>query len=318
MKRKVFILTLVVLLATGAFSLAGADTLLFPVVAVNQPNVTTIVSVVNSADPSSTHLTYTYRYKDTTVGGLPNITGACSTASVTRSTYYKDLVSFDASGTLNSGNALFGDTDTYGGAFALPGTGARRAYLLVTHSNAAGVPQTAPTSFSLSGEAIIMDIVGGAAWGYKAINDTAHQDYTFTTGVQTSLSGTEFRTFSFFPPNEWTTRFFVTPIGANMDSANIEATVRLSSIVHVLNRNGFEFVFTPIDVIPKCTAAIDLSALMDSTTFSGVQATGGFSRFVVSSDTAAVAYKLEYVFQNPTYGGTNNNGYLITTTTDTP
>ena len=318
MKGKVFILSLGALLTMGAFSLARADTLLFPVLAVNQPNVTTIVSVINNASPSSTHLTYTYRYKDTFVSGLPNITGACSAASVTRSTYTRDLVSFDASGTLNSGNALFGDTDTYGGGFALPGTGARRAYLLVTHSNAAGVPQTVG-NFTLAGEAIVMDIVGGAAWGYKAINDTTHEDFTFdSAGVQTSLSGTGFRYFSFFPPNEWTTRFFVTPIGAAMDSANLEATVRLSSLIHVINRTGFEFSFTPIDVTPKCTAAIDLSALMDSTTFSNVQTTGGFSRFVVMSDTSAVAYKLEYVFENPTYGGTNNNAYLITTTTDTP
>lgn len=326
MKGKVFRLALVALLTMGAFSVARADTLLFPVLAVNPGNVTTIVSVINNASPSSTHLTYTYRYKDTFVSGLPNITGACSAVSVTRNTYVGDLVSFDASGSLNGGNALFGDSDTYGGGFALPGTGPRRAYLLVTHSNAGGVPQTVTgglpsvlPAISLAGEAIVMDIVGGAAWGYKAINDTTRQNYTFdSAGVQTALNGSLYRNFSFFPPNEWTTRFFVTPIGADMDSANLEATVRLSTLVHVFNRTGFEFSFTPPDVVPKCTAAVDLSALMDSTTFSNVGATGGFSRFVVSSSTSAVAYKLEYVFENPTYGGTNNNAYLITTTTDTP
>jgi hypothetical protein len=130
MKGKVVLIAILCfVLSIGVFSIASADTILFPVIAVNQPNVTTIVSVYNWS-PSVDYLHYIYRFKDSLVGGSPNYTGSCSTAEFTRPTKNLDLVSFDASGTFNSGNALFGDTDSYGGSFSLPGTGIRRAYLL--------------------------------------------------------------------------------------------------------------------------------------------------------------------------------------------
>lgn len=142
MKRSLVVLAVIVclVLTFGAFSTVKADTILFPVIAVNQPNVTTIISVFTEDSLSSpqTHLHYIYRYKDSLSGGSPNYTGTCATASFTRPTTPRDLVSFDASGTLNGGNALFGDTDSYGGSFSMPGSGPRRAYLLVTQSNASG------------------------------------------------------------------------------------------------------------------------------------------------------------------------------------
>jgi hypothetical protein len=103
-----------------------------------------------------------------------------------------------------------------------------------------------------------------------------------------------------------------------MNTANLEGTVRLSTALHVVNRTGVEFSFTPPEFQPKCTAAIDLNDMMDSTTLSAVNTTGGFSRFCIQSATPVIAYKLEYVVTNPTYGGTNNNCYLLTTTRDMP
>jgi hypothetical protein len=324
MKRSLLVLAVLVcfVLTFGAFSIAKADTLLFPVIAINQPNVTTIVSITNEDDTSSpSYLHYIYRVKDSLVGGLPNITGTCTSIQFTRPSYYHDLVSFDASGSLDSGNALFGDTDTYGGSFSMGLTGPRRAYLLVTHSNSSGTRVNVGNNTRLFGEAIVMDIMFGAAWGYKAINDTEREDYTFTdTGVQNSIKfvAYNYRGFTFFPPNEWTTKFFVTPIGADMNTSNLEGQVRLSQLLHVVNRTGIEYTFTPPDIYPKCTAAIDLNDMMDSTTLSAVDATGGFSRFCVQSTVPVIAYKLEYVVNNPTYGGTNNNCYLLTTTRDMP
>ncbi len=308
-------------------SFAIADTLLFPVIAVNQPYVTTIVTVINEAETSkAAYLRYTYRVKDSLVGGEPNITGECSSVSFTRPTYFRDMVSFDASGIMNSGNALFGDTDSYSGGFGLGLTGPKRAYLLVSHSNSSGARVDVDSFTKLSGEAIIMDIASGAAWGYKAINDTTREDYTFTiSGVTSAIQygSYNFRSFGFFPMNEWTTRFFVTPIGSDMNTSNLQSKVRLSTTLHVLNRNGVEFSFTPPEISPVCTAAIDLGSLLDSTTKAAVETTGGFSRFCVQSGgsqpgSPVIAYKLEYVLNNPTYGGTNNNAYLITTPLDMP
>jgi hypothetical protein len=329
MKKRTMLWAFVVCLMFVSVSIpaAEADTLLFPVIAVNQPAVTTIVSIINeAATASASYLNYKYRVKDSLVGGVANITGECSTVGFTRPTYYRDLLSFDASGIMNSGNALFGDTDPYGGGFGIGLTGPRRAYLLVSHSNSTGTRVNVGNNTILSGEAIIMDIGTGAAWGYKAINDTEREDFTFTnTGVKNSIQfgGFNYRAFNFFPMNEWKTRFFITPIGSDMDTANLEATVRLSQNLHVYSRTGVEYSFTPLEMKPKCTAAIDLADMMDSTTRSAVEATGGFSRLTFQSGgtepgNPAIAYKLEYVVNNPAYGGTNNNGYLFSTTIDMP
>lgn len=322
MKGKIAVLAVIVcfVLTFGTFSIAKADTLLFPVISINQPNVTTIVSVTNESS-AATSLTYIYRVKDSLVGGSPNITGTCSAIAFTRPTYYRDLVSFDASGSLNSGDALFGDTDVYGGSFDMGLTGPRRAYLLVTHSDASGTRVDVGNDTILFGEAILMDIMYGAAWGYKAINSTDSEDYTFTdTGVQNAIKfgSHNYRGFSFFPPDEWTTKFFVTPIGLNMNTSNLTSIVRLSTTLHVYNRTGTEYSFTVPEFSPTCTAAIDLNDMMDSTTRSAVGSTGGFSRLCFQSSVPVIAYKLEYVVNHSTYGGTNNNGYLLSTTRDMP
>ena len=117
----------------------GADTLLFPVIATNTPNVVTLVSVSNRPAGTSSHLHYLYRYKSSLAGdGSPNHAGPCATERFTRQTFDGDLVSFDASGTLSSGGALFGDSNSYGGTFDHGVAGASRSYLLVTNSDAAG------------------------------------------------------------------------------------------------------------------------------------------------------------------------------------
>jgi len=320
MKGKVSAVVVCFILVFGIFSTAKADTILFPVIAVNQPNVTTIVSVLNRHSwGTSTHLHYIYRYKQSLVDGEPNISGDCISYEFTRPTWEGDLVSFDASGSLNGGNALFGDTNNYGEGFAMPGSGPRRAYLLVTNSDAAGNRVDVTDKVKLMGEAIIMDIAYGAAWGYRAINDLEREDYSFRNvrytngGVYSALPSHGYvdRRFTFFPPSEWTTRFFVTPIGWNMHSQNLTATVALEVGV-IYDRNGNRYTFTPIDKTVRCTAAIDLKDLVDATVWSAIENIGGWSWFGVTSGDAIV-YKLEYVLENPTYGGTNNNGYLLST-----
>jgi len=296
---------------------AGADTILFPVISYNVPNVTTVISVINGRGSKSSHLHYIYRYKETA-----ELDVTCGSVSFTRASKEGDIVSFDPSGTFGSGNALFGDTNDYDGSFAMGVKGPLRAYLLVTNSGAAGDRVNVDDTTRLGGEAVSMDIATGAAWGMKAINDETREDYTFVShddggGVWSALpsNGYNSRRLPFFPPTDWKTRMFVTPIGADMNTANHTATVGLVSGDPgngVIDRQGTVFNFTPIDRQVTCTAGVDLSTLVDSTVWSAVENVGGWTWFAVKSGDAVV-YKLEFSTNASLYGGTVNNGLLFST-----
>lgn len=310
MRKKVLVSALICcfIFGIGIFSSAQADTILFPVITVS-PTVTTIISVLNvSSDISYMH--YIYRYKD----GSASASSGCTTKEFTRNTYEDDLVSFDAQGTFNSGNALFGDTDSYGGSFELSSTGIYRAYLVVTHSDASGTRTDTSCIGCLAGEAIVMDIAAGAAWGYKAVQEMSTQDYTFVNyndggGVYDSVSSSlwflGWRFFTLFSPNEWTTKFFVTPIGGDMRS---DQSAQIAVIdFKDRTRSTYSPTLTPSIT---CTTALRPDDLLDSTIYSNIQNSGGFGLMaIIAGD--AIMYKLEYVLNNPTYGGTNNNCYLF-------
>ena len=101
---------------------------------------------------------------------------------------------------------------------------------------------------------------------------------------------------------------FVTPIGANMDSANITAGVGLTG--DVVDRQGTQFTFPATNKNVTCTGAVDLKDVLDSTTQAAVENVGGWTWFTVNSGNAVI-YKLEFVVNDPTYGGTVNNGLLF-------
>lgn len=315
MKVKGLVCGLIILLLTiGVFNFAKADTLLFPVIATNYPNVTTIVSVTNQG-PTSNYLEYIYSVKASLAGGSPNYTGGCFVDSFVSPTWAPDLVSFDASGAIGGGNALYNDPDNYGGAFYIDASGANRSYLLVTNSDSAGNRVNVGSNFSLSGEAIIMDIFSGAAWGYRAVNDPLREDFTFNPANLPNAMDPGFVTrFSFFPPSIWTTRFFVTPIGSDMHDVDLTSTIELFRanpiVPGIHGRGGNSYSFTRPQLV-RCTAGVDLRDLMDSTAWAALYYTGGWGRIGVSSGSSAYIYKLEFVVNNPTFGGTNNNAYML-------
>jgi len=324
MNKKALLSTLAILLLLGSFSVAKADTVLFPVVATNPPNVTTIISVTNQG-PSSDFLTYIYSYKPTFLGGgAPNYSGGCSVQSFVQPTFAPDIVSFDVSATFNEGFALFNDPDSYTSNFdlALPqGSGPQRAYLLVTNSDESGNRVDVGATSSLRGEAVLLDILFGAAWGYKAINDTSGEDFSFLSvsdnGALVNVMNPtldDSTRFTFFPFSDWTTRFFVTPVGFDMDITDLASTLRLyqtNPIVPGINGRGGDMYSFNIPQTVVCTGAVNLTDLLDSTAFSALENTGGWGRISVDSGDAAVIYKLEFVVNNPTFGGTNNNGFLL-------
>lgn len=280
---------------------AAADTILFPVIAVNTPNVTSIVSVINGPG-GGTSSTLTYRHKESLIGGEPNTQGICNSVTLsTRTIPDGDIVSFDASGLFNGGKALFNDTNNGTDSFAIGLSGPLRAYLLVDNGD--------PDNLDLAGETAVLDIATGAAWGMKAVNDQTSVTDSFGDNAWSSLpiEGTNSRRVSFPPLDVWKTRFFVTPIGGDMGT-NLTATVNLAGGVY--DRGGTLHSFATIDQPVTCTGAIDLADLMDSATLAAVETGGGWSLFRVQSG-SAVVYKLEYVVNNPTYGGTNNSSYLL-------
>lgn len=296
---------------------AVADTGLIPVVASNSPNISTIVSSVNLPGGTSTHLTYIYRYKDAfnpPGSSIPNRNGNCSTRTLTRSTTDGDVVSFDVSGNLNGGSALFTDGNFYGGGFGLGVSGPQRGYLLITNSNSTGGRVDVGSNLDITGEFANADIASGAAWGGKMVNDATRENFDFINanipggGVFSALpvNGSAFRSFTFFPPSVWTTRFFVTPVGSAMDNANLTASV---AMVSLFDRDGQAHPFAPISVGVTCTGTVDLRDLMDATNFAAVENVGGWAGLGVSVGNAAV-YKLEFT-ADPIYGGTLNNGYLL-------
>ncbi|MGO9614119.1 MAG: hypothetical protein ACLPX5_13960 [Dissulfurispiraceae bacterium] len=321
MQRKMAIgVVSILLIMCGAYSGVNADTVLFPVLAMSPAGgVVTVVSVTNQG-PSSGHLLYSYSYKS------PNYGGGCSLApDIVRNDFVPDLVSFDASGLLAGGTALFNDADAslYGGPFSLPVAGGPwRGYLLVSNSDASGNSVSVGSNYSLRGEAILMDIISGSAWGYKAINDQTREDFSFYSTlyeagglVNVGDPGVSFR-FTFFDLASWTTRFFVTPIGYDLYDTNRSTTISLQNYLQapgINGRAGDVYTFD-VPVFVSCTAAVNLTDLMDSTTIADLYFTGGWGRIVVTSGDSAVIYKLEYTFSEPYVppGASNNNGVLVT------
>ena len=306
----------------GVVAQAMADTVLFPVIVSNPPAVTTIVSVTNQG-PGNDHLKFTYSYKPAFASGLPNYSGECFNDFLVRATFVPDLVSFDAAGIFNGGFALFNDADagSYGGAFNTLGTFPLRAYLLVSDSSAAGARVDVGSNSSLSGEAIIMDVISGSAWGYRALNDTTREDYSFfptPTGsiVNVIVPGAaQSKRFTFFDLDNWTTRFFVTPIGPDLAFNNLSSTIQLfqsNGTPGVEGRTGDVYSFTK-SVMVVCTAGVDLRDLMDSTSQAALATTGGWARIDVVAGAPALIYKLEYTFSSPYVPGraSNNNAFLL-------
>ena len=181
--------------AIGAVKDAKADQIIFPWI-VKSEEVSTIVSVVNTAGVQHAYsflgldwqLHYQYWYKVTTNNLQTEI---CTNQSFKRPTSKDDIVTFDAAGNINAGRALFNDLSPYGGqSFALQAAAPRRAFLIVDNDTplmtAAGVNQDG----SLYGEAIVIELEGGAAWGYIAFNPSGGVN-SAQTGAVRSADGTD-------------------------------------------------------------------------------------------------------------------------------
>jgi len=301
------------IIATYSAQQQNTSSILFPYINSNKGNVSTIISVINaknasynsgSSTKSSGALHYRYFHKKLDAPSWE----CCEERNFCRPTTDKDLVSFDVSGYFDSGNqgqAMFGDATNYNSGAGAPRfdlgnlgfSDGRRGYLVVTHADS---PQSCQDMVNgevlsgglLDGEAMVVDIVNGAAWSYRAIQNTRGGVYTF---VRTNddpcdsqfdaLLENDYQPAAIYPPDSFLTRIFVTPLRSENDSTMITGQNKTkllltdsSGVPGVYDRNE-NFVSGGKGVDICCVAGVSLYDLASSTNLWGswINSQGGWS-----------------------------------------
>ncbi len=315
MRSKGFIAVLVALAMVLSFGVAvknaQADAIMFPWI-VKSNTVSTLVSVVNTAGDQifvsgaviDYRLHYQYWYKVTNANGQ---TEACEPVSFKRPTSKDDIVCFDAACNINDGKALFNDPSPYGDvAFCLSADAPRRAYLLVDNNTPAMADAGVNVDGTLYGEAMVLELSGGASWGYIAYNATGGQSSLQTDPVMffdtldsqgeviasnpdQSISTGELTQTTLLPPDIIQTRLFATPVNfpngnnptGTQRNGSANARVQLVYQEDPTNWQGgiFDNDENPIDFVKRknivCTSADNLESYFTTSAWDAFVATGG-------------------------------------------
>jgi len=360
MKKKIVLIAALaialILPLTISVEKADADAILFPWIA-KDSTISSIISIVNTAQGDSDiseQLHYQYWYKIDTSNGQSD---ECDNISFKRPTSKDDIVTFDASGNINSGQPMFGDGTGAQGlnvtystqSFDLNVASPRRAFLLVDNNTPSFVDEGTNEDGTLYGEAMILEVTGGAAWGYIAYNasggETSDQNnqISFNDGLDVlgEVIGTNETTqTTLMPPTTIGTRFFMTPVnnpaslgGAGQRDGDTDASVQLCIDPDNLggcNEGGiFDSDENRIDFEKvkgiRCTTGDNLEDLMTEASINAFTATNaqGWSYIVTYSDItgpgAAAASedsdgviigKLEWTVSGVTLNGTTVGGAL--------
>jgi len=276
MRSKVILSVLVCLALLLSFGIvvkdAKADAILFPWVT-KSDSVSTLITVVNTAGIAAPgvyqvsgiplELHYEYHFKATTANLQTDV---CNEYDFTRPTSKDDIVTFDAAGNINSGLPVFNDningvpygTQGFDMGAGIPGP--RRAYLIVDNNTAAlagntGVPPlTSPVNWdgTLYGEAMVLEMNGGSAWGYIAYNPSGGEEggpsepvcfanhnemlgevianmESPATAMINDLSDPDERVpMALMPPDLMKTRMFMTPVDAGYGTYTGDNSIRSS------------------------------------------------------------------------------------------
>lgn len=287
-----------------------ADDILFPYVVVSN-SVTTLLSVVNSANPTSLH----YRFYYKTSGNQD----PCDEVNFKQPSSPNDIVTVDIGGQFGDKNGvLFEPTSSvaYHNFSAFKSVKPVRAFAIVDNND----NNNQQPDQSLSGDAIVFEFANGAAWGYTAYNalpilgvdksgkTVVGNNFDFsdrverfgevltstTSGVPTSILP--------FGPGGFETVFFVTPIATQSPfqlSATTTATLGLRVPVTDLTHSGvmFDRDENPYsgnqDQSVTCVGRVDVGTLMSEATRQYLESTGGWTT-VKPSTGQAVVFKLEY------------------------
>jgi len=238
MRPKVILSVLVSLALLLTFGMAvkdaKADAIMFPWV-IKSDNVSTIISVVNTAALDLIHFQYWHKINYPHIDDVNHQENWCEEFNFKATVSKDDLVSFDSSGKINDGLPLWNDDSNqtlFVDSFALAVDGSVRAYLLVDNN-------TAGTSLdgTLYGEAMVVELTTGAVWGYIAYNSMAGEASSQDSPVYFEdgrdllgeVIGVDETTQTIIlNPNAVITKFFVTPITyGSARSPNSNARVQL-------------------------------------------------------------------------------------------
>lgn len=293
--------------------LAQADTIIFPYINDNPGNVSTIISVVNGTGSIGGVAIPALHYRYLTKVHAAAALDPCAEWDFYRPTSENDLVSFDVSASVGAGRALFGDPGagfdpattlqkTYNAGVNAPffhdltTPKPRRGYLLVSHAATMTGPDV-QTEAELDGEAVLFDIVNGAAWGYRAGLNTSG-DYAFATSDDILLENgySFYENTMIMPPNQFSQRYFVTPIfkgATDAGVANSDMTAfglatqkrtrialygwgSTAALLGMFDRNE-QFVSGGSAVHVRCVAGVDLTSLVGTGSVAAITATGGWA-----------------------------------------
>ncbi|MCB1775965.1 MAG: hypothetical protein KDI50_00870 [Candidatus Competibacteraceae bacterium] len=308
---------------------AQADEILFPYV-VASSTVTTLVSTINIYEdyfeaPAASQLHYRYYYKNGS--NAESNSATCSEVDERLPSSPNDIVTFDVSGHFGTDNLgiIFEDVATSSNAnygsktFSLLNiTLPVRAFLVVDNNDYLTGAGLFSTANSVAGEAVVLEFVTGAAWGYAAYNAAgiygtsddspiAINAYDFSDAVETAG---EVIADSYVPValapfattgGEWTTKFFVTPIDAatfdssgnwsapgNQLQSNLSATIRLavqdpsSATQDVMFDRDELPVSGQVPQVVTCVGAVEATTMLSEGALNRVP-DGGWSNLVVSS-----------------------------------
>lgn len=286
---------------------AQADEILFPYL-VSSATVTTLVSTMNAAgsffgQAAPTELHYRYWYKNG--GDAENNAAECDEVNLPLPSSANDIVTFDAGGVYakDNLNILFedvtkstlpkGNNQGYGSIpFGLLAgvTLPVRSFLVVDNNDFFGFDNNEffRTGESLAGEAIILEFVNGAAWGYSAYNPAGRFDaegtrfnvYDFSDYVETAgeVIASENREFigniafaqgrvpvAIHPrltatgADDIITKFFVTPIAPSRFSPSDNRWVEPGGRYRWVDGDGaVQFVDLPTQLRGDLTATVGL------------------------------------------------------------
>jgi hypothetical protein len=287
MRTKIFIGALVAVFLLSFVMVvknAKADGILFPFIT-KSDSVSTIISVVNTAavaPDTNQGLHYQYWYKKTTANGQCE---GCESYSFRRPTSKDDIVCFDASGNINDGMALYDEEARYNDdGFDLNVEAPRRAFLIVDNDD---LVNTAADG-TIYGEAMVLELAGGSAWGYVAYNPEGQADNDYQDGNDVlgevigvyAVNNNEQTQVVLLSPDQGTTRFFLTPICDNVTATGQRDGDLDGQMFFFADEPGmFDNDENVIDFSKKkdvvCTAGADLEHLIGEGAFNEFCDTGG-------------------------------------------
>jgi len=357
MKLKMKALSLAVATIAAGTAAHAADVAMFPYV-VNSPTVATLVSIVDTADATEGYsvggvagagnrLHWRLNYK--AGANASNNAAICEEVNYFLPSSQNDIQTVDIGGNFGgtTKGVLFNDASINNNWDANTtatinymlgkAAGVQRGVLYVHNANqdAVVVGQT------IYGEAMILDISAGAAWGYQALlrdNGAANTAAAFDFSLAaTNAAGSPPDVLTFMPLAETTTRVFVTPVNTQaatpllgVDGSSAANWDRHTARVGLVTGTGVAYdrdenlvSGTTLNNV-TCVGFVDVGDMMTAGA-KAVLANGGWGTLSIQQGTGAaatsfnvntaVATKLEYnttgTLNGQAVGGTFNNGFIM-------